>query len=412
MTEKAEKYKLHRGLYDLLKGITQPGMMKMMADWLGAVFSAVDEGKPILFNQFTVFSELMVALDIVPLPPELWQSSQLNVDANACCESIDAAEEAGIHPELCSANKAIIGDIMLDKIPPPSMVVLPTFPCDNSKITYQAVAHLTGAPTYFLDCPYWMDEGEAMDYWVNQYKGLISFLEKHSEKKLDYDRLKEVAEESNRCLDYWLEGLELLKLKPLPLNGPFASGYLAGLTALGTPAATEAVKASLDELRSRVDKGETAVPEEKTRVIWFYYPVFWDAGLGDWMAQMGAVTASGLVGYFNVEPIDTSTPESIIRGLARRALDTPMGRQGRGASDLWIDDCLRAVEEWKGDCVILAGHPGCKWLMGCYGLFRDIARERGIPVLLWDVDLFDPRPCSGEESRARIEPFLNTIMAR
>ena len=126
---------------------------------------------------------------------------------------------------------------------------------------------------------------------------------------------------------------------------------------------------------------------------------------------MGAVTPHGMVSHFRVEPVDTSSPESIIRGLARRALETPMGRQGRGASDLWIEDCLNAVEEWQGDCVILAGHPGCKWLRGCYGLFRDIARERGIPVLLFDVDYYDPRIAPPEEYRAKIEDFLTTVMA-
>ena len=405
-----KKYQVHSGLYDVLKTVEGQPVMKMMSDWLGGVFSAVDEGKPILFNQFTIFSELMVAMDIQPLSPELWQVVSLQLNPNACCESIDAAQDAGIHPELCSANKAIIGDIMLEKIPPPSMVVLPTFPCDNSKITYQTIGYLTGAPTYFLDCPYWMDEKEAMDYWTNQFRGLISFLEENTGKKMDYDRLTEVVEESNRCIDYWLEGVELLKLQPLPMNGPFTSGYLAGLTSLGLPAATAAVKASRDDLIARLDRQETAVAEEKARVIWFYYPVFWDGGLTPWMAEIGAVIPVGLVGYYNAEPIDTTSPGTIIRGLAQRGLQSPMGKQGRGASDLWIDDCLNAVDQWKGDCVILASHPGCKWLRGCYGIFRDIARERGIPVMVYDIDLFDPRLTSAEESRARIEQFLTTVV--
>ena len=407
----AENYQLHRGLYELVKGVPQ-SEGNLMADWLGGVFSAVDEGRPIVYNQFTIFSELMVALDVQPLCPELWSVVSVAADKYACCESIDAAQEVGISPELCSVDKTLIGDIMLDKMPPPGMLMLPTFPCDNAKIGYQVVAHLTGAPIYFLDCPYWMDDEEAMDYWVNQYKGLISFLEEHSGKKMDYDRLKEVTEESNRCIDYWIEGIDLLKTKPLPMNGPFAAGFMPGLTSLGRPTATAAVKASLDTLKARLDKGETAVPEEKVRVVWFYYPVFWDGGLSRWMAEMGAVIPVGLIGYYPAEPIDTSTPESIIRGLARRSLETPMGRQGRGPSDIWIEDCLNAVEQWQGDCVILAANPGCKWLRGMYGLFRDICRERRIPVMVWEVDFLDPRITSEEESRTRIGQFLDTVMER
>jgi len=98
--------------------------------------------------------------------------------------------------------------------------------------------------------------------------------------------------------------------------------------------------------------------------------------------------------------------------LAKRALETPMGRQGRGPSDIWIEDCLDAVEQWQGDCVILAGNPGCKWLRGCYGFFRDICRERGIPLMVWEVDFLDPRIASEEESRTRIGEFLDTVMER
>jgi len=407
--EQQQKYPVHRGLYEVAKTLPDP-FYKMLANWLGGVFEAADQGKPILFNQFTIFSELTTALDIQPLSPELWQVMCLQLNPMACCESIDAAQDAGIHPELCSANKAIIGDLMLEKIPPPGMVVLPTFPCDNSKITYQTVGAITGAPVYFLDCPYWMDEGEAMDYWVQQYKGLISFMEEHSGKKLDWDRMKEVAEESNRAMDYWIEGSELLRRKPLPVNGPAVAGYMAGLTCLGTPDATAAVKSVRDDIVAKIEAGETAVPDEKARVVWFYYPVFWDGGLSAWMAEQGVVIPVGLVGYFNSGPIDTTSQESIIRGLARRGLETPMGRQGRGVSDLWIEDCLNAVEQWKADAVILAGHPGCKWLRGCYGLFRDIARERGIPVMIYDVDLFDPRLTSAEQSRAIIGEYLESVV--
>jgi len=73
---------------------------------------------------------------------------------------------------------------------------------------------------------------------------------------------------------------------------------------------------------------------------------------------------------------------------------------------------LYAVDEWKGDCVILGAHPGCKWVTGAYGLIRDACRERGIPLLLYDVDLVDRRITSAEESRTRIEQFLTTVIDR
>jgi benzoyl-CoA reductase/2-hydroxyglutaryl-CoA dehydratase subunit BcrC/BadD/HgdB len=416
-----EKYKAHRLTYELLKDMQEPPEMKAIMDWVGRILSAVDEGKPIVWNQFTFWCEVMIAMDLQPLAPEVWPAAGapgmmgmpeiLEAVMAGGNPILDPAEEAGIPPQLCTAGRAIIGGVLTGTIPPPSMIVMPSYPCDNTRTIYQVAAQLTGAPLYVLDCPYWMDEPEAMEYWVNQYKGLIFFLEEHSGKKLDYDRLKEVAEESNRFVEYWLEGTELLKMKPLPQNGPFLATEV--LLNLGLPIATEAVKARLDALKARIARGEKAVPEEKVRVVWNYLPVIWDIALFDWMAgEFGAVTPVAMGSWEHHEPVDTSTPESIIRGMARRALGVHMGRHGRGASDLWIEDTLNAFEQWQCDCIIVNGALGCKWVRGSYGLLRDICRERGIPVMMFDADIADHRVVSQEEVHARIGKFLETVMTR
>ena len=406
-----ETYQLYRQIHELIKGTEEPGL-RMTAKWLGGVLRAVDEGEPLLFHGFTTFSEIMVALGVQNLCCEAWDALGRYVDPQHPIRNIDAAHEAGIPTELCSFDKTILGSLMRGAMPPPTMIVIALYPCQNSVIAYQAIQQLTGAPMWVVDMPYDMDEEGAMEYWVDQYKEAISFIEEHSGKKMDYDRLREVVEESNRCVEYWLDAVELMKLKPAPWSGTLAMGTQAALFAFGTPEGTAAVKGLLDQIRDRVARGETAVPDEKVRVIWFQLPVFWDDALMPWMADMGAVVPFVLFDDYRVEPVDTSTPESMLRGMARRALETPMGRVGRGAYDLVVDDVLYAVEAFKGDCVIFASHPACKWMSGGYGLMRDVLRKRGIPTLMYDVDLVDPRITSAEESRTRIEQFLATVMDR
>ncbi len=407
----SDNLQIHRSVYEVLKGAQEPGP-RLVANWLGGVLDAVEKGRPIAYHPFTTFSEIMVALDVQPICCEAWDIVGLQVDPDHAIKSIDAAHEAGIPPELCSFDKAIIGSVIRGTMPPPSMIAQSGMPCQNAYITYQAVASLTGAPLYVCDTPYDTDEEGALEHWVNQYKGMISFLEEYSGKKMDYDRLREVVEESNRCVEYWLEATELLKLKPVPHSGPLSQGTLSGMMGFGTPEGTAAIKALLDELKDKVAKGETAIPDEKARVIWFHFQVFWDNALMSFMNEMGAVVPYVLFDDFRVEPVDTSTPEKMIRGMAWRALQAPMGKLGRGAFDAFIDDLLYAVDEWKGDCVILGAHPGCKWVTGAYGLIRDACRERGIPLLLYDVDLVDRRITSAEESRTRIEQFLTTVIDR
>lgn len=406
-----ENLQVHRSVYEVLKGATEPGP-QLIANWLGGVLNAADEGKPIAYHPFTTFSELLIAMDVQPLCCEAWDMVGLQVDPDHAIHSVDAAHEAGIPADLCSFDKAIIGSIIRRTMPPPAMIAVAGMPCQNAYITYQAVQALTGAPLYICDAPYDLDEEGALEHWVNQYKGMISFLEEHSGKKMDYDRLKEVAEESNRCVEYWLQATEIQKLKPAPRSGPLSQGTLAGMMGFGTREGTEAMKVLLEALQDQVAKGETAVPEEKARVIWFHFQVFWDNALMAFMNELGAVVPYVLFDDFRVEPVDTSTKENMIRSMARRALQAPMGKLGRGAFQEFVEDLLYAVHEWKGDCVILGAHPGCKWITGAYGLVRDACREAGVPLLLYDVDLVDRRITSADESRTRIEQFLATVIDR
>ncbi len=407
----AENCQLHRQMYEMLKGRDSPSA-RMVAEWLEGIFSAMDDGRPIVYHSFALFSEVIIALGLQPLCCEAWDMMGANVDPQHPLKSIDAAHEAGIPAEMCSYDKAILGSVLRETIPPPTMIALSATPCQNVYITYQAVAHLTGAPLWVSDIPYNLDEEGAMEYWIEQYKGLISFLEEHSGKKMDYDRLREVVEESNRCVEYWLELMELQKMKPAPRSGPLWTGTYAGMTSFGVPSSTAAVKSLLDKVKEDVAQGKTAVADEKVRVIWFHFPVGWDTGLMKWMGELGAVVPYVEMDGYRAEPVDTSTLESMLRGMAKRALEVPMVKVAQGATDHYIEDLLYVVEEWKGDCAIIAGHPGCKWITGAHGLIRDACRERGIPVLLYDLDLVDHRVTSGDESRTRIEQFLNMVMER
>ena len=135
-----------------------------------------------------------------------------------------------------------------------------------------------------------------------------------------------------------------------------------------------------------------------------------DTGPIDWMGELGAPVPYVEMDGYHAEPVDTSSPESMIRGMARRALEVPMVKIAQGETGQYIEDLLYVVEQWHGDCAIIAGHPGCKWISSAYGLIRDACRERNVPVLLYDVDLVDFRVVSAEESRTRIGEFLQMVL--
>ena len=68
-----------------------------------------------------------------------------------------------------------------------------------------------------------------------------------------------------------------------------------------------------------------------------------------------------MFGYTPYTLIDTSTEDSMFKGLAKRALsDVPMVRQARGVADNFLSDIRRIVKDYKIDCVVWPGHMGHK----------------------------------------------------
>ena len=390
--------------------------MKAFGQYLENILQAAEEGKPIVYQQFSVWPELLNAFDLQPICFEAMLALPLlfnPMNPTGLAEHIDSAERGGIPRELCSVNKVAVGEMLLKAFPPPKFMLCNTQACDSGRSAYQVIQKLTGTPLFFLDSPYGEGE-EEIAYMERQIKAMISFVEEQTGRKLDWDRAKEAIEESNRMVEYWLEWNELRKLVPCPAeSNQGILTFLASAALSGHPQGTAVLKALRDEAKQRAERGQGVVPEEKIRASWFHMHVLWDLFYLNFLQeQYGAVSVIELTSYYAAtRPIDTSSPERMIRGLAERYLvSLPMGRQGRGTADIWLDDLLYTAKEWKADCVILASHNGCKYLKACYGMARDECRKAGIPIMVFDIDMNDPRVVSKEAYHKQVEDFFNLVV--
>ena len=387
--------------------------MKAMAAYFRRILDAVAEGKGIVYNHVALWTELFYAFDIQPLCPDVWSAMPAMADPNHNSTFIDIAENAGVFPELCAVDRIIVAKVMTGGIPKPALQVIHTQPCDSTIMAYSMVDNLYGdVPSFVLDSPHW-DTTDCFDYYAIQIEELISFIEEHTGKKLDRDRLKEVVEESNKAIEYLIEWHELKRLVPCPSDGRFAGLPFSGnLVGLGHPSMTEVYKTLYECAKELADKGEGAHPREDVRGIWFQFHPGWDRELQNWLQQeFGHVRVIDLFGYVTATPIDTSSYEGIIRGLAERWHTTiPMGRQGKGPADIYINDLLHACKEFKGDAVFCTGHSGCRYMKGLQGLVREACRDYGIPYFHIDVDSVDPRFIPQESLRAQIADFMTNVV--
>jgi len=399
------------------KGINN--LLKNTLWFLEDFFRKIDAKDPLVWYNLGFNPELIYALgDVgnVALPICTAMSSILGAQEDTQA-LIDAAEEHGYSSECCSADKGAIGGLVNGLYPPdPACVVGINTPCDSQVSVIQAMYERSNnAPLFVIDVPPYEDD-RAFRYVAEQIRELIPFLERHTGKKMDWDRLKQVCETTNRTSEYTWQWMEWRSCAPtMQASKLCAMTMVQMISFTGSKWGENIARGLAEEARSRYESGDIYF-EEKVRAIWYQDPVWWDVQLYDWMeSELGLVIPMDVFGYYATEGyIDTSSEESILYGLARRMVNChPMSRQFRGDMKKYIDDFMLLHEKFHADCGIMAGHLACKHSWGGLGLFKEALKKAGIPLLVFEFDMFDPRILTYRELQFELERFVNeTVLPR
>ncbi len=363
-------------------------------------------GKPVVWGEWNFSNELLRCFDCAVFIPEDFSFLADGISTDLTVKIIEEAEKYGQHKDYCSSARAALGGYLLNQAPDPTVIISTSHPCDNVPSNYQTLQYMTKAPMFTLDTPYW-DDPEAVQYFADQLRDLISFLEKQLNQKLDWDRLKKVCENINKTNYYLQEYSEMSRAIPSPTEAMvLIQAWNAKLVAIGSDDMVEYSRLIHEAARERIRKGRGFISNEKIRMIWYDVPIVFNY-LAPWLARKyGAVSVADYMGRVETEQIDTSSEESILRGLARTHLDSSMTKQMRGPAEFYIDELQRMIEEFSGDCLIFARHQGCKtgWAMG--KLIRDVCRESGLPTLFLSTDIFDKRVANEEQIKKEITEFF------
>ncbi len=383
--------------------------------YLGMLRGAREEGKKVVLSSFNTAPEVFYALDLVPLVPEVL-TSFATIFLEDPHVYFDWSVEEGLLETMCTSQRAACGAILKGLGLRPDLVVTAApGSCDANSKLYEYMAVRLGVPYLGIDCPTYHGE-RAFDYYTKEYRHQVRRLEEFAGKKLEEERLREVVEESEKCRKYYLEINDLKRARPNPVHSSF-NIFLQGVkfSSVGTPQGTRVFEAVLEASKDRLRKGEGAKPEERIRQIWVYtgfYPPSMD--LWFWLEENGMSYVVDVLTLFHAEkPIDTSSLDTMLEGLAQRCWSYPMTRQQRGPVDLpdqWLEDYVWCVEQWGGDCFVFAGHPACKNTWGGFQAFiRALQRETGLPCLRLEADSWDFRVSPVSEIKRRILEFNETM---
>lgn len=388
-------------------------LVRAMLESYNRIIACVEEGKPFVASPYANAPEILVALDLPWYT--LAQIPYLPMSEQYILEEVDDAERAGLGTDLCTLIRVGISNVEAGHVPLPTAFVGMLSLCDGINMLQQSIAHNQNwrdVPVFCIDAPYVADD-RGIDFCAGELQQMVAFLEEHTGRKMDSDRLREVIEESNKQYELWAEYNELRRAVPCPHSA--AKGAQAWSVAqnymVGDRKGTEWLQQLVDITEQKVSEGKGSIPDERIRVFWFDVRAVWFPELTEWLkSEWGVCIVMDMSGYAPYTTIDTSSEESIFRGLAKRNLcDVPMVRQVRGTTDNLINDLVRVVKDYRIDCVVWPAHMGHKDGAASVGIMREVCRDLGVPFLELGLDLFDKRYTSIGEVKDRFSRFFTAM---
>jgi len=388
-------------------------MTKRYVDHHNEIIRCVEEGKPFIASYFASAPEIYAAMDIP------WYTFLTPAFTGALFPTMEGdidGSERFFGKDYCTILRIAGYYIAEDLAPLPTAIIALLHPCDGTTMLHQVMAlseNWRNVPMFGCDPPYWEDE-RSIGYYAGELKRMASFITEHTGHKLDIDRLREVIEESNKEYELWQEYNELRRAVPCP------HGYGIGMNVFGVvenlfvgdPVGTAWLRQLIAEAEKLVREKSGKVENERIRLLWFDVVSLGSSfDLFPWLEQeWGAVIVMDMFGYTPYTAIDTSSEDSMFRGLAKRALcDVPMVRQARGVADNFASDIQRIVKDYKIDCVIWPGHMGHKDGSANVGIMREACREIEVPFVHIGMDLFDKRYTTLDELKDKFSQFFKAM---
>jgi benzoyl-CoA reductase/2-hydroxyglutaryl-CoA dehydratase subunit BcrC/BadD/HgdB len=325
---------------------------------------------------------------------------------------MDAAESEGVSSDICSLARSAQGLLFKGHYPKAS-VVIGNNGCEgqvNSSLVY---AKRLGLPMFILDMPNKYNTERAEEFFAGELLRMIEWLTSNTPGEMDWDRLKEVLDGRNRQEEAKLELWEMMRLKPAPLAAEviFLSQLIAPTFLAGLPEAVELYESLCECGRENIRKGIGANPNERYRaVVWHPFMAVHFHIYRYLELKWGVTVIQDSMSYSETVFVDTSSVDSMMRGLARMMLNTPMVNIARGTAENYFQTFEQIVDQYDINLVLVGDHIGCKSVAGMTGLLRERCRERGLPAAFIPYDLIDPRFASMSDVMTRFDQFMETVL--
>jgi len=402
-------------------------------------------GVHLVWNMLGTGTEILRFFDLVGEWPENYGTlcAAQQVAMGFCQE----AEAEGYDNDLCSYVRNTLGYLRryrdLGQVPaeaPLGGMGNPNFLLGSGLICEPRYKWFQAIGTHFLKVPIFNDDPLSPPYdadladprLAEHYKiqiratlqAQIAFLEEQTGKKFDRERFGEIMKNSQEAMKYWYAVLELRKAVPCPMGAEdYFTAIIPFLYLAGDREAVVFYKDLYEEIKGRVERGRGVIPEEKYRFCWLGIPPWFNMGLFNYLQTLGAVVCVEST-YYVGQPveIDLSDP---LEGLVERTWKTAKWKQKQG-SEINPDICNPGVfspgvgpelikkwaREYKLDGAIAHRTRSCRATSMGQLYIKNKLAEIGLPLLIFESDMVDPRAWSDAQVKMRFQGFLETVDAR
>lgn len=375
----------------------------------------MEEGKPLVDYFPSMTSEVFRSMGLNSISYEIISVFLAAAFIDGVEPELEYSEEQGFPVHTCGMQRAPVAAIEKGLLPKPDCIIKTTAPCNSSNMVYQYAMEREDIKLLIVDTPYHDDE--AVEYFTKEHKAMYEELQTMFNCEIDYDQLRERIGWSNEQYKYLYKLQELRKLKPCPDPGMHRTLDVGALSYAGVNEHfVNYMKVCYEEAKYRVDNNISLVPEGKKeiRTLWTWGITAHMIPFYDWLEdEYGATFMECAVSLWPEDLIgfaDDSDYDSIIHGLVLRAINYPMGRQGMGNSDYYVDDMVKVAKEYQADAAVFSGNQSCKHAWATAKRISDaLMDEAGVPSLTWETDLIDKRFTSHAASRALLSEFFTTF---
>ncbi len=386
-------------------------MKKLMAKYYEEARNSKDYGKYVVYTTAVSPVELFYAHDFIPVYPE--NHSVMCITGKLSLELSKACEDLGYDTDLCAYAKCDLGYRKTGKspiggIPDPDLLLSCNAQCFTLTKWFEVLSRRYNVPLVVFDTPLYMEKAREniIKYVEAQIHETIKVLENISGKRFDYDRLREVVKNSQEACRLYKAFLDLAAYKPSPISIFDTLIHMAiNVTLRGTEEAVKYYRMLIDEyMEEKVKKGIGVIPNEKYRLYWENLPVWFKfRDHFNLLAEYGAVILTSLYTQAWCYDFDPSDPiRTLAENYASVFSNRPLRERAKMALKLFRDYSLNG---W-----ILFINRSCKAVSGgVHELRRIFVEETGIPALVFESDMGDPRFYSEVQVRTRIEAYLETL---